>query len=165
MKKKWIVISIVIFVLILIMFCFIPICWKISHTMTVQLVDNIGDGVAVETEILLDGEYSFYLFRPDFFKGSIEMPAFPETVGKSAEIRIQKGTPDTLVYRSWQGSKLHSEAFGMVQASFGMKQMIICKSDEDGGINLDGDQTCVILVGDTTLENARELLEDLKHKD
>ncbi|MBQ8510973.1 MAG: hypothetical protein IJ493_13810 [Clostridia bacterium] len=162
-KEKKIVIPTVCVLLVLAALSFVPIRWSISQTVTARVIENMSVASAVETELTIDGEYSFYLFRPDRFKGSIEMAAFPETAGKCVELETAEAWPDHLVYRSWNGAKLNSESFGLIQTDFGMKRMIIFKSDADGIINLSGEQTCVILVGDVMLSDAYRLLCDLNN--
>ncbi len=160
MKK--IVIPSAIVLSVLIILCFVPIQWNVSQTMAVQVTEDMSEGSFIETEMKIAGKYYFYLFQPDRFDGKIEIASFPETAGKNVDFKMTGTSPSSLIYRSWTGSKLNSESFGLIKANFGMKQMIIFKSDENGGINLEGEQTCVILTGTATLEDARKLLNDLQ---
>ncbi len=148
---------------ILVILCFLPIRWNISQTITVRLIEDMSKGYVEETEMLIKGEYCFYLFRPDHFKGEIEIDKFPETLNKDVDFAVTRKLPAHLIYHSWNGSKLNSESFGLIKADFGMKRMIIFKSNENGIINLDGEQTCVILSGASTLEDAYSLLKDVRN--
>ena len=156
MKK--IVIPSAIVLLVLSILCFVPIQWNVSQTMTVQVTEDMSEGSFIETEMKIAGKYSFYFFQPDCFDGKIEIASFPETAEKNVDFKVTGTSPSSLIYHSWSGSELNSVSFGLIKANFGMKQMIIFKSDENGGINLDGEQTCVILADDSTLEEARKLL-------
>ena len=161
--KKKIFASAAIILSIMIILCFLPIRWNISQAVTVRMIEDMSEGYAEETEMLINGEYCFYLFRPDRFEGKIEIANFPETLNKDVEFIVAEKLPSHLIYRSWNGSKLNSESFGLIKADFGMKRMIIFKSNENGIINLDGEQTCVILSGASTLEDAYALLENVRN--
>jgi hypothetical protein len=161
-KKKRVSIPVFIVLFAFVVLCFKPVYWNISRTMTVQIIENLNDGSAVEGEMIVKGTYWFYLLRPDVFEGRIEIAAFPETAEKNVELRVAEKLPDPLVYRSWDGSILTGESFGLIWAGVGMKKMIILKSDANGTINLDGEKTCVILAGDTTPNDAWKLLKSLQ---
>lgn len=160
MKKILIPAAIVLTALIIL--CCVPIQWNVFRIMPAQVVENVSDGSIVESEITVEGKYYFHLLKPDRFEGKIEIAAFPETTAGNVDFEVSGTVLPNLIYRSWSGSKLNSEFFGLIKANFGMKQMIVFKSDENGGIHLDGEQTCVILAGDAKLEGALALLKDLQ---
>lgn len=160
MKKKVIALSIIVFALITLYF--VPIRWNISRTVPAQMIEDISNGSATETEIKVEGEYYFYIFRPDRFEGAMEITAFPETLGKNVDLEVKRNSTMSLIYRSWLGGELNSEALGFFQASFGMKRIIIVKLNSDGIINLNGKGTCVIISDNSGLEDAWALLNDLR---
>ena len=106
--KKRVLVAFIIFALLLIIFFFIPIRFNISDSLTAKYIADMANGSSTETEIFINGTYSFYLFRSDKFEGNLEIVSFPETSDKRVEIRVADGITDTLVYRSWDGSKLNS---------------------------------------------------------
>ena len=71
------------------------------------------------------------------------MEGFPETSGEVA-LKMERGMDD-LVYRSWERQELHSEVFGMISADFGMKNFVILRNDEQGVIELSGENYYVIV--------------------
>ena len=119
-KKKRIIIPALILLFAFVVLCFKPICWDISQTMTVQIIENLSEGSAVESEMIVQGRYSFYLFRPDRFEGHLEIATFPETAEGEVDITTADAYPDHLLYLNWDGSRLNSESFGLIQAGFGM---------------------------------------------
>jgi len=143
---------------------FVPVRWNITKTLTVQVIENLSEGTAFDSEITLDGEYTFYMFRPDRFEGSMEIAAFPEMSGKSVSFKTAEDLPDGLVLRSWRGSKLESEAFGMIWADVGMKKIVIFRSDEGGGIELDGSGTCAVIGGEASVSDAVGVLGVMKER-
>ena len=160
MKKRIAAAAVILLTLTAILY-FVPVKFCIGKTMTAQVYDNIKSETAGQTTVTLDGTYTFYLFRPDNFTGSLKIEAYPETAGKDVDLRIS-ASPDSLIYRSWSGSRLNSEMFGVISAAFSMNGMVILKSDAAGAIDLSGENTCVILCGDAEKEDAYKLLESLK---
>jgi len=159
--KKFFITSVILLIALLIL-GFIPFRRNIARTETVQILEDLSSGTAAETVIKMEGTYSFYLLRPDRFTGKIEIGAFPETAGKEVDCTVAEPFPSSLIYRSWTGSVLNSDFFGLIKTGVGMKKMILFHSDDDGGISLNGEGTCVILSGGASAEDARNLLDKME---
>ena len=160
MKKRIVTAAVILITLTAILY-FVPIKFNITKTMTARVFENIKSGTPKQTTVTLDGTYTFYLFRADKYTGSLKIEAFPETNGKEVGIGVSTSS-DSLIYRSWRGSRLNSEMFGVISADFSMNGMVILKSDADGAIDLTGENTCVILCGDAEPEDAYKLIGSLK---
>ena len=158
--KKRILISVIILMAASAVLYALPIRFGITKTVPAQVIESINSGAASATEMTIDGTYTFYIFKPDRFEGSVKIAAFPETSGRTVDLKLTS-EPDSLIYRNWQGSKLDSMMFGMICADFAMNSIIILKTDANGAIDLTGEQTCVILAGNASADDARKMLNDL----
>ena len=138
---------------------FVPFRREIEKTIPVRVTESTG--AVTESEMHINGIYSFTLFLPDRFEGSMEIAAFPETTGRTVEIRVADVPSDVLVCRRWQGSRLDSLFFGYIRADSAMNRAVILKA-ADGVLDLTGADNCVILAGDASPEDAAALLESIR---
>lgn len=142
MKKKILIIA-GILLLCLLYFCLFPIKHNIDRECEASLLNTDSTGEGQKLTVKIKGKYSFYLFQPDTFRGTIEIEGFPETSGE-VTLRFDHGTAN-LVYHHWDRYELHSQSFGLISANFGLKDFIILKEDTTAGIDLSGNGLYAII--------------------
>ncbi len=150
LKKIFVGLGIVLAVILLYL-CFFPIRWKVDREQTAYLVSSAETSEKQELMVKLEGTYEFYLLKADRFKGHIQLEAYPETAGEVDLVLDENGT--NLVYQEWEGQRLHSTVFGMINASSGMKDFVILKLS-DGALNKE--DYVAIISGDMTEKDAEQ---------
>ena len=156
MKKKIFLTFLAIITLAFIYFCFNPFTYNINKSIEGIIVNNKDSKVLKKTKIILDGEYSFNLFKTDTFSGRIKIKG-SDIDYPIDEISFENGE-DVLIYRSYSGSKLNSKILGLIYADPFMENVSIIYSKDSKEAPIDYDDYDIFI---TNSNNRKEAIADL----
>lgn len=158
MKKKTAILVLIIALLALGVICYKPIQWNVSKKVKVNLVGDFEDNTILKTDLLIDGRYTFKLFRPDTFVGTLELPILSETKGRNVELELEYNKPHDLIYHHYNGSKLVSDFVGYIYANVGMKHIIIIKEETTNQTSVGDDNITIFYTDDIAWEDVKLLI-------
>ncbi|MCQ2431258.1 MAG: hypothetical protein MJ175_01505 [Clostridia bacterium] len=161
MMKKIPMLLIAVVLLILVVICTIPISWNISKNIKVNYLADFKDETAAETELVIEGRYTFRLFRPDRFEGELELKALPKTAGKYVELELSHDQLNNLIYHNWNSSKLVSSFVGYINADTGMKQVMIAVTNPEDENGLENDHIMVFYTDGRTMDDVKAFLSSI----
>jgi len=163
--KKVLIGSALILTILLIILLFVPINFNIDRVVIAQTANMLIPDETEEIKIIIQGRYSFYLFRANQFNGRMIIEGYEFTQQTTAHF---SSSLDILRYHRQIDNQLETLLFGDIRTSFLLRNIDIVvynrkeESNLQGGhINMEIDDNVFISTGNI-LNRYNQLMEILR---